>query len=213
MKNFWFLQVFILLFAFGMFSSCGKTPFENEDGDTSPPLEQLVADLHDSFFEFEIQGGDENSTFRFEHDGMHGIYSMSSSEAERMESSRLRLISCLRASNPTPAQLVQLRISSLAFMQCRFDVGQAYRNALRGLLNSYEPKRQSIITAVQSGNMSTAEGRLALERLRNSFRADVMDVKKSHHETFKTCLRTYLVSIKNNLTPDQWGSFNSCMRN
>lgn len=213
MKNYWFPKTFILLLAFGLLSSCGKTPFESEDGDTSPPLEQLVADLHESFFEFDVLGGDENSTFRFEHDGMHGIYSISPSEAERIESNRLKLISCLRSSNPTPSQLIQLRVSSIAFMQCRFDVGQAYRIALRGLLNSYEPKRQSIITAVQSGNMNTAEGRLAFERLRNAFRSDVMEVKKSHHETFKTCLKTYLESIKNNLTTEQWSSFNSCMRN
>ncbi|WP_293016315.1 hypothetical protein [Mongoliibacter sp.] len=171
-------------------------------------IDKITDVLHQTFFEFEVEGGDQNRAYEDKNEGLHGIYGVSRTDANSLEGNKGNLFNCFQSIGLSLPQLNQIRGATNNFSACRNRVTRNYRGDFSSLLQNMEAQRKQLI-ANHQGNTSSLLTQL--NELRNRFRAELLELKESYGDELRTCLRTYIENIRNRLDDGQWDAFVDCV--
>ncbi len=171
-------------------------------------IDQVTDALHQTFFEFEVEGGDQNRAFQDNNEGLHGIYGVSRTDANSLEGNKGSLFNCFQSIGLSLPQLNQIRGVTNNFSSCRNGVSRNYRRDFSNLLQNMESMRQQLIADHQGNDSSLQE---KLNELRTRFRVELLELKEVYGDELRDCLRTYIQNIQNRIDDGQWASFVECV--
>lgn len=203
MKN-GLLLVLVFLFT----NACNSDLDPIEEARIETEIDEVTNTLHESFFEFEVEGGDQNRSFEDSNEGLHGIYGVSRSDVDNLEGTNQNLFNCFQSIGLGLSRLNQLRNASRNFSICRFNTSVNYRSDFNVLLQRYEEERTGLIEN-HKGNLNGLQ--VHLIQLRVRFRAELLSLKESYSDDLRTCLRAFISEIRGILNNSQWEDFKECV--
>lgn len=171
-------------------------------------IDDVTDALHNTFFEFEVEGGDQERSFEDRSEGLHGIYGVSRTDANNLEGNNRNLYNCFQSIGLSLPQMNQIRAATNSFSACRNNVSSNYRSEFSTLLKRVEDERKRIVNNQQANPIAIQN---QLTSLRNRFRKDLMDLKLEYSEELRTCLRAYIAEINRRLNEGQWNEFKECV--
>ncbi|EOZ98636.1 hypothetical protein A33Q_1290 [Indibacter alkaliphilus LW1] len=208
-SRFFILSIMVMFIACQMDREFDSDLEEEDDENVSiTDVDEVTDSLHETFFEFEVEGGDQNSAFQDQNEGLHGIYGVSRTDANNLEGNQLNIFNCFQSINLSLPQLNQIRAATNSFSACRNSEARIYKQEFNALLNQFETERKRLVDGHQG---SPASLQAELQDLRQQFREALLNLKKDYSDDLKSCLRDYVSNIKRRLNDSQWESFKNCV--
>ncbi|MBW3468093.1 hypothetical protein [Arthrospiribacter ruber] len=201
-----FLPLFLSTLIFSCQFDQKEDPIDGVRADSE--LDDVTDALHNTFFEFEVEGGDQDRSFEDRSEGLHGIYGVSRTDANNLEGNNRNLYNCFQSIGLSLPQMNQIRAATNSFSACRNNVSRNYRSEFSSLLKRVEDERKRIVNNQQANPIAIQN---QLTALRNRFRKDLMDLKLEYSEELRTCLRSYIAEINRRLNEGQWNEFKECV--
>lgn len=180
-----------------------------DEAQTESEIDSVTEALHKTFFEFEVEGGDQNRAFEDNNEGLHGIYGVSrTDDASSLDGSNRNLFTCFQSIGLSLPQLNQIRGATNNFSSCRNRVARNYSADFANLLQRMEAQRKQLVESHQG---SPANLQTQLMELRETFRAELLELKETYSDELKACLKSYIENIRRRLSNTQWKDFKDCV--
>lgn len=179
-------------------------------------IEEVVAVIHETFLATELEGGSEEEAFRIDEEDFAGVYSISRDALEKPAESQVNrrgygMVFCLRNLGLDDDKFRDVRRLFWNFDNCKGEAAKAHQEDLRKLLHRVENARKELVELVRSGELTREEFQRRLFALRNAYNDEFKNLKEKHAEALKPCLRTFIGTLKRQLSEDEWIRFRTCM--
>jgi len=202
------IKVVFIVLAFLVIGSC-------EQKDEILPIEDdilnVTTDLHLSFYNFDIFGGNNNSIFEVENFGLNGIYALTRTQADDLVGNDKLLFECIKSVNPSLIQLISIKNSTDNFSLCRKAITPALIQDITDTQIEYNELRNALVIRFENKEINEEALLLGLLKLRNDLKNKVIAIKKKYDEPLKKCLYDYISGINKTLKKEQWKQFKACI--
>lgn len=199
----------IFLLSLVLFIGCNS---DDTDPDiVTAEINEVTDVLHETFYEFPVEGGTIEQGFEDPRQGLHGIYGASRADMDNLEGSNLSLFQCIETIGPSVNQLVRIRSITNDFSTCRNDIGFNYRTDYLALQIRKEEMRGAYLTEFKNGMLTMPQVNALLVELRSEFEIESLEIKKEYSDLFKNCLNSYMRGFNEVLSRDQWLDFRGCI--
>lgn len=213
MKNLKVRLIVTSVFALAIFVSCNK---ENQESDSLQrnSIEEIVELTNQRYLESDFTGGDEQSPFFVNNDGLIDEYFLSESLFEGQDKSvSNRFIRCLKSTNMDDEQIPQARRALKTYENRNARILQLHREAFAQMHARIETSRLELIRQLRSGEIDRVEFKRKMHQLRTQFQKALMRIKESNASDFSRSFRMLMQNLREILNERQWNAFTTCLKN
>lgn len=175
----------------------------------------LVNDADNSYNEVAVAGGDENTDFSSDNEGLPEAYILVETDMDDAGYKRgdlRRFFACLKKLTLTDTQVAMIRRDLHEYEGCKAMDIQHHREAYAKLILRINHARQELVTKLRNGTITKMQFEQGMKDLRADFVKSLHDIKASYAKTLRACHEKFIKALRNILTADQWKAFVDCYR-
>lgn len=201
-----------------MFTACNNEDEvgpEQTDTINEAQVEILANAITEQFMRVEIAGGDEKTGFNVTN---YGLIDAFSTEDESMNERRPangaaenRFASCLAGLSSDREQMMKIRMSFVAYNQCKAAHVNNFRKVVQELNARMERARIELLKKHREGEIDRDQLGEELKALRTRYAEALTNIKERHQDSFQNCLSNFLRRLNTILDEDQWLAFRNCV--
>lgn len=124
----------------------------------------------------------------------------------------IRLGACAEELELTEEQIAEARALAEGLLECRKDVHEDFRAELKEVISQMEIARKEAVQKLRSEEITPAEFRAEMEKIRKTFLAAMKEIREKHKETIKPGVRDYVKQLKELLGEENWESLKACLK-
>lgn len=198
-------------------AGCKKESATPSSADNSAQYDAtlLVNDADNSYTEVSVTGGDENTEFSSENEGLPEAYLLVETDMDDAGYKRgnlRRFFMCLKKLTLTDTQVAMIRKDLREYEACKASDIKLHREAYAKLVLRVNRSRQELVDDFKGGKITRAQFDQGMKDLRADFVKSLHDIKASYAKTLKACHEKFIRGIKDILTTAQWRDFVNCYR-
>jgi hypothetical protein len=209
-----FLKPLAFLFLVLVLLSCEKentdTIISDLDKDEISTINALVEQAKIRFLNGDVNGGDDNTSFRVENEGLIDEYTANSTDFSRPQNNVF--LACLRSVEPNQEQRPLLGRALQAYSERNERIIKAHRQNIHNLKLRMENARQQLYSRFEAGEITREQYHQQITRLRKLYQESLDRVKTSHADAFSRSYNLLLTHITKILGNDQWEMLTGCIR-
>jgi hypothetical protein len=212
MKNLKVRLIVTSVFAIAIFVSCSK---ENQESDRlqSNSIDEIVELTNQRYLESDLTGGDEQSSFFVNKEGLIDEYIATESLFRSQDKSvSNRFVRCLKSTNLDDEQIPKARRALKAYENRNARIIQLHREVFAQMHARMENNRQELIRQLRSGEIDRVEFKRKMTQLRAQYQQALMRIKESNASDFSRSFRLLMQNLNEVLTDRQWNAFTGCLR-
>lgn len=186
-----------------------------ENDDTTPAIldaevDEVAGYIVNEILPIEVQGGTETDPFGLRttsEDDLNARIAMG-----RPPFPLVRLGACAEELELTEEQVAEARALAEGLLECRKDVHETFRAELKEVIGRMEAARKAAVEKLRKEEITPAQFRAEMEKIRKSFHVAMKEIREKHKETIKPCVRDYVKQLKELLGEENWESLKACLK-
>lgn len=197
---------------------CKKESVSNNNTDALIAEQEIVNVIDETSTKYEdatVVEGTESVEFMAENEGLPESYMLIEQDMDDAGFKRLeekRFIRCIKNLNLTDSQVLRLRLALRNYENCKAEDIKKHREAYKSLRDRIENIRKEWVAKLRKGDITEAQFKEKMGKLRNEFSEGLKRIKESYAKTLRACYEKFVRAIKLTLTERQWKAFIECYR-
>ena len=187
---------------------------QNND-DTAPVIldadvDEVAEYIANEILPIEIQGGTENTPFGLRTSEVEDLNARISTDRPMFP--LIRLGACAEKLELSEEELAEARELAEGLLECRKEVHEDFRAELKEIISEMEAARKEAVLKLRSEEMTHAEFKAEMEKIRKTFHEAMKEIRKKHKETIKPCVRDFVKQLKELLGEENWDNLKECLK-